>query len=94
MNEILECVMLICFGCSWPLNAIKHWRAGTARSMSLSFILLILTGYIAGIVAKLIVPPKHFYVLLVYICNFCFVSVDLAIYFINRRKDRANADKQ
>jgi len=94
MNEILECVMLICFGCSWPLNAIKHWRAGTARSMSLSFILLILTGYIAGIVAKLIVPPKHFYVLLVYICNFCFVSVDLAIYFINRRKDCANADKQ
>lgn len=91
MNEILECVMLICFGCSWPLNAIKHWRAGTARSMSLSFILLILAGYIAGIIAKLIVPPKHFYVLLVYICNFCFVSVDLVIYFINRRKDRVSA---
>ena len=90
MNEVLECVMLICFGCSWPINAIKHWRAGTAKSMSLPFVVLILSGYIAGIIAKLIVPPKHFYVLVVYILNFCFVSVDLAIYFINRRKDRMN----
>ena len=87
MNEVLECVMLICFGFSWPFNAVKHWRAGTATSMSLPFILLILVGYISGIIAKLLVPPKHFYVLLIYFINLCSVSTDLAIYFINRRKD-------
>ena len=87
MNEVLECIMLICFGLSWPINAVKHWKAGTAKSMSLSFIVLILAGYIAGISAKLIVPPRHFYVLLVYVINFCSVSVDLMIYFRNRRRD-------
>ena len=88
MNEVLECVMLVCFGISWPINAIKHWRAGTAKSMSLPFLLLILTGYVAGIAAKLIVPPKHFYVLLIYCINLCSVSADLIIYAINARKDR------
>ena len=89
MNEVLECIMLICFGFSWPINAVKHWKAGTASSMSLPFIVLILVGYVAGITAKLLVPPKHFYVLLIYIINFCSVSTDLAIYFINRKKDNA-----
>ena len=88
-NEILECIMLICFGLSWPINAMKHWKAGTATSMSLPFILLILTGYVAGITAKLIAPPKCFYVYIVYVLNFCFVSTDLAIYFRNRRRDLA-----
>ena len=87
MNEILECVMLICFGLSWPMNAYKHWKARTAKSTSLPFILLILVGYIAGIIAKLIAPPKHFYVLLIYFINFFNVSLDLVIYFINRRRD-------
>ena len=88
MNEVLEFIMLACFGFSWPLNAVKHWRARTAKSTSLSFIVLILTGYTAGIVSKIITPPKHFYVLAIYLFNFCFVTVDLVIYFINRRRDR------
>ena len=88
MNEVLECVMLTCFGLSWPINAVKHWRAGTAKSTSLPFIILILAGYVAGISAKLIVPPKHFYVLVIYIVNFCSVSADLAVYFVNRHRDR------
>lgn len=89
MNEVLEFVMLFCFGLSWPINAYKHWKAGTAKSTSVYFILLILFGYVAGITAKLLVPPKHFYVLLIYFINFFNVSLDLVIYFVNRRKDRA-----
>ncbi len=88
MNEVLEFVMLLCFGFSWPINAVKHWRARTAKSTSLPFLLLILAGYIAGIAAKIIAPPKHFYVLAIYIINFCSVSADLAVYFVNRRRDR------
>ena len=87
MNEMLEFIMLVCFGCSWPINAIKHWKAGTAKSMSLPFILLILAGYTAGIISKLLVPPKHFYVLLIYIINFCSVSLDLVVYFRNAHRD-------
>ncbi len=46
-------MMLVCFGFSWPLNVIKAYKARTARGASLPFILLIITGYIAGICAKL-----------------------------------------
>ena len=49
MANILETIMLICFGLSWPVSAYKNYQARTAKSTSLSFILLIMTGYVAGI---------------------------------------------
>lgn len=86
MAEILETVMLACFGFSWPINLIKNYRAGTARNMSLSFILLIFAGYMAGIAAKLIAGKLSF-VLAVYVLNLLMVGGNLAVYFINRKKD-------
>lgn len=87
MPEILETIMLICFGLSWPVNAYKNYKARTAKSMSLFFILLILFGYAAGIAAKIIAGRIN-YVLAVYIFNIIMVALNLAIYFINRRHDR------
>ena len=55
--------------------------------MSPAFILLIITGYIAGITAKILSGTVN-YVLAVYILNLAIVSVNLVIYFINRRYDR------
>ena len=52
--EILETIMLISFGISWPLSVVKNIKAKTAKSMSLPFILLIMIGYIAGIASKFI----------------------------------------
>ena len=54
MGAIFESIMLICFGLSWPLNVIKAYKARTTKGSSLPFILLIVTGYIAGITAKII----------------------------------------
>ena len=48
MAELLEAIMLICFGLSWPLNAYKNYRAGTAVGTSWQFIALITAGYFAG----------------------------------------------
>lgn len=48
MAELLEAIMLICFGLSWPLNAYKNYRAGTAVGDQLQFIALITAGYFAG----------------------------------------------
>ena len=53
-TELLETVMLVCFGISWPVSLIRNVRARTAKGMSLGFILLIIAGYIAGIAAKII----------------------------------------
>lgn len=86
---ILETVMLICFGFSWPMNLIKAYKARTAKSTSLPFILLIITGYIAGICAKLLSGNIN-YVLIAYLLNLAIVSLNLAVYFRNRRLDRKN----
>lgn len=89
MSEILEATMLVCFGCSWPINLVKNIKAKTAKSMSLQFILLIIFGYLAGITAKLI-THKINYVLIVYLLNLVIVSINLVVYFINKRNDRKN----
>ncbi len=87
MSSILETVMLICFGCSWPMTVIKSYKARTAKSTSLPFILLIITGYVAGIMAKVISNQINF-VLVVYLLNLAIVSVNLLVYFRNRRLDK------
>ena len=86
MTEIFESIMLICFGLSWPMSVIKNIRARSAKNMSLSFILLIITGYVAGISAKLI-SHNYSYVLVIYFINLFFVSANLVVYFINRGYD-------
>ncbi|MCH5163440.1 MAG: hypothetical protein J1F36_00315 [Clostridiales bacterium] len=90
--EILEAIMLICFGFSWPMSVIKNIKAKTAKSMSLPFILLILSGYIAGIAGKFI-SGNISYVLIVYIINILSVGTNLIVYFINKGHDRAMANK-
>lgn len=91
MSEIFEMFMLICFGLSWPMSVYKNIKAKTARSMSLPFTLLIITGYIAGITAKIYSHQINF-VLAVYLINLAIVSINVVVYFINRRYDKA-ADK-
>ncbi len=90
MASILETVMLICFGCSWPLNLVKAYRARTAKGTSLPFILLIISGYIAGIFAK-IISGQITYVLIAYIVNLLMVSTHLVVYFRNVALDKKNA---
>ena len=87
MGSILETVMLVCFGFSWPLNVIKAYRAKTAKGTSLPFVLLIITGYIAGISAKLISGQIN-YVLIAYILNLAIVSLNIIVYFRNVSLDK------
>lgn len=95
--DILEIIMLICFGFSWPLNVIKAYKARTTKGKSLWFICLILLGYVAGITSKFVNPnfnmQEKWYVLFFYFLNFVMVSADLFMYFRNRRIDKANQEK-
>ncbi|MBR3815678.1 MAG: hypothetical protein IKJ27_03005 [Clostridia bacterium] len=90
MGSIFETIMLVCFGFSWPMNLIKAYNAKTAKGTSLPFILLIITGYIAGISAK-IVSGQINYVLVAYILNLAIVLMNLAVYFRNSALDKKNA---
>ena len=87
MTNFLEAFMLICFGLSWPLSLYKNIKAKTAKSMSLQFTLLIITGYISGIIAK-IANNSINYVLVIYILNLVIVSANIVVYFINLRHDK------
>ncbi|MBE5767254.1 MAG: hypothetical protein E7335_08850 [Clostridiales bacterium] len=87
MGSILETIMLMCFGVSWPLNVLKAYRAKTAKGTSLPFILLIISGYIAGISSKLISGQIN-YVLIAYVLNLAIVSLNVIIYFRNVSLDK------
>ena len=87
MSEILEIVMLICFGFSWPVSVVKNLRARTAKGTSPLFICLIMTGYVAGIGAKLL-SGKTGFVLAVYLMNLAIVTINLLVYFHNRNLDK------
>ena len=65
---------------------MKNIKAHTAKSMSLPFILLIITGYIAGISSK-IINHNFSYVLVIYFFNLFVVSMNVVVYFINRNYD-------
>ncbi len=87
MGSIFETIMLVCFGLSWPLNVIKAYKARTAKGTSLPFIVLIITGYVAGITAKLVSNQIN-YVLAVYILNLVIVSANVVVYFRNVSLDK------
>ncbi len=95
MAEIFEVIMIVSFGASWPLNVLKSYRARTTKGKSLAFLLLILFGYVAGIVSKLVNEAymadigAKWYVLFFYVLNFIMVSADLCMYVRNYKLDKA-----
>ena len=93
MGAIFESIMLVCFGLSWPINVVKAYKAGTTKGTSLPFILLIITGYFAGITAK-IVNGQFYYVFIVYIINLVIVMLNVVVYFRNYHLDKKSNEKE
>ena len=54
LSEILEILMVVSFGASWPINGRKAFKARTAKGTSPLFLCLILFGYVCGIASKFI----------------------------------------
>lgn len=94
MSEILEIVMIVAFGASWPLNVYKSYRARTAKGQSFPFLCLIFGGYVAGIAAKfsneayMSAFSSKWYVLVFYFINLTMVGISLLLYARNARLDR------
>ena len=90
MPEILEALMIILFGISWPTNIIKSYRSRTAKGKSLPFSILIFTGYCFGIASKIWGGSIN-YVCIFYVINSIMVFVDILLYFRNSALDRQTA---
>ncbi len=101
--DILEVIMIVSFGASWPFNVIKSYKARTTKGKSLTFLCLIFFGYIAGVVMKAIkidlasgtLTGIHAFIswlaLAVYILNLVMVGTDLLLYIRNHRLDKLTA---
>jgi len=86
VSAVLEAIMLVCFGLSWPINAMKAWKAGTAAGTSWMFLALITLGYVAGIAAKFVGGTVN-WVLAVYFINLAALIANWLVYARNRMRD-------
>ena len=86
MAELFETVMVVCFGASWPLSLYKSVTSRTARGKSLLFECLIWVGYVFGITGKLL-NGKITYVFVFDRLKIVMVTLDIGVYFRNRRLD-------
>ena len=100
MTNLLEALMILCFGLSWPISIRKSWTSRTAKGKSLFFECFIWIGYVFGIARKVILWMEAgaagtsldwlFYLgWFFYILNIVEISIDMALYFRNVKLDKA-----
>ena len=87
--QILEIIMIVAFGFSWPNNIITTLKNKSTKGKSLAFLLLIDFGYLCGIVGKILGGNIVWYVMFFYLLNFVMVSIDLCLYFYYKSKEKA-----
>lgn len=101
MTDLLEALMILCFGLSWPISIRKSWVSRTAKGKSLFFEFFIWVGYIFGIARKVILwqaaavagtPLDWLFYLswFFYVLNILEITVDMGLYVRNTRLDKAN----
>ena len=80
--SIFEAIMLVCFGAAWPFSIYRSYKSCDNSGKSLGFMLVILIGYISGIIHKIYF--HYDLVILLYIVNSLMVTVDISLYFRNK----------
>lgn len=78
-----EVLMLLCFGAAWPFSIYRSYTSRKVEGKSIMFLLVILVGYISGVIHKLVYSYDG--VIFLYILNSLMVSVDILLYFRNKR---------
>lgn len=86
--SVFEIAMLICFGFAWPFSIAKSWKSRSTKGKSAVFLFVVLAGYAAGIIHKLIYSPDP--VIVFYCLNFFLVAADIVLFYRNRRIEKEN----
>lgn len=89
--QLLEFAMLFAFGFSWPFAIMRTYRAKRVDGKSPAFMVIVLVGYMCGILAHLVEGTK-LWLIFVYLVDMALVSTDLALYFHYSRKNRKDAE--
>ncbi|MDX9781104.1 MAG: hypothetical protein RBT66_08715 [bacterium] len=81
-----EILMLICFGAAWPFSIYRSWVSRSTRGKSLLFMIIVMCGYLAGILHKLFF--NNDIVIYLYALNLLMVAADVLLYLRNRRGEK------
>jgi hypothetical protein len=84
--SIFEVIMLVCFGAAWPSSIYKSYISRTAKGKSVTFLLIVLAGYGAGILHKLYFSLD--WVIFLYLLNGFMIVADIILYTRNTALDR------
>lgn len=84
--SIYEAIMLLCFGAAWPFSIYKSYKSKSTNGKSSMFLIILIIGYISGILNKLIY--NFDYVIYLYIINITMVSIDLILFMRNKRYEQ------
>ena len=88
--SIFEALMLLCFGAAWPFSIYKSYVSRSVAGKSPFFLLILMLGYIAGILHK--VFYQYDLVIYLYILNLFMVSTDFLLYLRNSRLAKLNQE--
>ena len=84
LKVFFESAMILCFGLAWPLSIYKSWTSRSTGGKSLFFLLVILLGYMAGLIKCYLDEATPILLYCLYSLNTVMVSCDVALYFRNR----------
>ncbi len=87
-----EIAMLLCFGASWPFSIHKMLVTGRSDGKSLVFLILVMIGYVFGIIHKLFYNLDI--VIILYALLMLVVLTDMLICIYLRRKNNCSDQKQ
>jgi hypothetical protein len=79
--SIFEAFMMVCFGTAWPFSIYKSYRSRTNKGKSLGFLIVVIIGYICGIIHKIFYNYDN--VIFLYLLNFTMILIDFCLYFRN-----------
>ena len=105
LAEILEIAMLVCFGCSWPISVYKSIKIRTSVGKSAVCNILLIVGYVAGIVSKFLKMEPFMianaadglkkgifiFALIMYFVNLAMITANLVLYYMNKNLDNKRA---
>lgn len=90
--SIFEIIMLICFGAAWPFSIYKSYTSRSTEGKSVLFLVIVIIGYIAGILNKILYHYDG--VIYLYLLNLIMVGADLLLYFRNNRMASVQANSE
>ena len=90
--SIFEVIMLVCFGLSWPLSILKTIRVKNPTGKSYLFMGLIIIGYVAGCLHKILYHWDWVFYLYLLIGSLVVTDFILCVYYMRKRKAEQNQE--